>query len=651
VDNDQRLQLEENDASLTCANFAAHVCEIDLGILLCPATCGYCSPFTYEHLKRFEKPQVTMLPVMVFQTRFQEVECHGFAEIYEHQPYNPTLNLLPALDGRRNARVLTCIDRTKPYDEHYAMVLDCPPDGPVTHCHDNKTYITEKHTYHGDTIYPKILIEPHRDIMAMQAIDWLDMQTETLSLSTMVYTEGVELFSSVTVEFKVDEAGNIDGGYSIISYRDLINEPRLVFIICMILTCVGAFIGAALSIYGMVRHPEDCNWGLALYELLSRCVLFVYPVVLLVSWSQQTPMAVEYDHLLHAFLDLPSIEHEDVEQGVQAYFDAKTHLYSETTWLMRHRVTAYLVCYMQFLQLVFYFNNHPKMAVMTATMSKAASGIVHFAMLFSILFFMLGFMAHWMLGEHVEEFGTYGDTIKSQVRMVFGEFIMARGAEDLHGAMLIMYWVYAATFVMVVTMILLNFFLAIIVDAFVAVKDDNSENVVVGGFISDLFRVVRLRLTGMRQGWPSRRAVVEYLEDYIEQHKLHETGNVPQWIQDLDGPNKEEQANRTKITVTHTELMCAFPEQFDTKTVTSYLYHYYRISSTILCRRKESAGRDHHGGPEHHAGPQQHHHDAEAHPQHPDRHPDRHPQHHHHHAGAAAGSNDAAPAKVALASV
>ena len=48
---------------MTCHDDASHACAIDLGILLCPRTCGYCAPFEYEQLKRFGKPQVTLLPI------------------------------------------------------------------------------------------------------------------------------------------------------------------------------------------------------------------------------------------------------------------------------------------------------------------------------------------------------------------------------------------------------------------------------------------------------------------------------------------------------------------------------------------------------------------------------------------------------------
>ena len=59
---------------MTCEEGASHACTIDLGILHCPKTCGYCAPFEYERMKRFGKPQITLLPSVLYQTRLKELD-------------------------------------------------------------------------------------------------------------------------------------------------------------------------------------------------------------------------------------------------------------------------------------------------------------------------------------------------------------------------------------------------------------------------------------------------------------------------------------------------------------------------------------------------------------------------------------------------
>lgn len=582
TDKDAELKAETVDAHTTCslASVDSHhkVCEEDLGILLCPKTCGFCSPFEYEHFRDFTKPQVTMLPVVVFQSRFAAAPCHGFAEIYEAQPHNPLLTLMPALDGRRKGRVLTCIDRARHAETEYAHEKECPPGAPAKYCKDGKMLLTHKHKYHGDTIYPKMLIEPSRDIQAMKAVDWIDLQSEVVAVNTVIYTEGVEIFTLLEVDFSMDEAGNIDGSYTMISYRDMINGAKTKFVVCLILVVLGALLTTILSLRHIILNPGDCNWGYVAYELFSRGVLCVYPLILLISWTQQVPMSKEYDLLLHSFLDIQGISEQDVDGAMDHYFEVLTHIYGETSWLKRHRVIGYLVIYSQFLQFIFYMNAHPKMAVLTATVAGALNNLMHFMFLFIILFFMLAFMAHWMLGEYIKEFGTYGNALLSQMQMFFGEFIKAEHTDELHGVMLLMYWIYAWTFIVVVVLLLLNFLLAIVVDAFVEVKDHFKDKLFMSDFATDVVKVSWTHLVSMKGRWPSHKRLIEYLEAVIADA---DADDQPAWIKSL-GSQGDDEETHDFATCYPEELSGNFQELKSLDQVTHFLLHYYHRCPKIL---------------------------------------------------------------------
>merc|ERR1740121_1092788 len=131
------------------------------------------------------------------------------------------------------------------------------------------------------------------------------------------------------------------------------------------------------------------------------------------------------------------------------------------------------------------------MALLTQTIYKAGNNIIHFMMLFSTLFVMLAFMAHWILGTQIPAFGTFGDALSSQGRMLFGEFIYAPGAENLHTTDMILYWSYAFTFMLLMFFTLLNFFLGIVVDAFADVKEGNSSLKTIRGFVTDCLLTLR----------------------------------------------------------------------------------------------------------------------------------------------------------------
>jgi len=79
---------------------------------------------------------------------------------------------------------------------------------------------------------------------------------------------------------------------------------------------------------------------------------------------------------------------------------------------------------------------------------KALHNMMHFFFVFAILFLMLAFMANFLLGGRIHLFGTFGEACSAQVRMLFGEFIYADGVEVLSGTALVMYWLYAISFML-----------------------------------------------------------------------------------------------------------------------------------------------------------------------------------------------------------
>lgn len=590
-DDDEILRSSSDLADgATCNSSASEVCETDIGLFACPKTCGFCAPFVYERVHKFPKPQLTMLPVVIYQTRFQKADCHGFAEVYNKQESNPVLNFMPALDGIRADDTITCFDRTKHYKGEWAAEVECDENSAEYFCkpcsyNQSATCVREARrvNFIGRDIYPIVLVEPARDIQRLKSIDYLDVQTETVSLSTVVYTEGLEIFTSLTIELSIDAAGNILQHRKMISYRDLTNSSKTTFIVCLIVCSAIALVAVILSVFNLYQNPQECRWGLQVFELLSRSILCVYPLVLLITWTQQKPMSYEYDLLLHAFLDIEGFNPGAFSVALKEYFRVKTEIYEETSWLKRHRVCSNAVFYLQFWQLMLYFSCHPKMAMLTDTIALAITNLVHFLFLFMVLFLMMAFMAHWQLGEYIKSFSTFGDTVSSQARMIFGEFIYAEGTEQLHGVMMFMYWLYAFTFLLVIWGLLLNFFLAIVVDAFVTVNTASQSSDVVGNFFSDVVEVIEAGIKSGVHGWPSRKQMIQFLrelqrqetenEDWLERLKLDA-------VDDDDLPIK-------RHTITPERLREQYPDSFPSDyKLAVFVFYYFQKFPGILRRRE-----------------------------------------------------------------
>ena len=59
----------------------------------------YCAPFSYDRYRKYTKPQVTLLPSVVHQTRYKTKACEGkddnegFRGLYRNYPDTPKLAL------------------------------------------------------------------------------------------------------------------------------------------------------------------------------------------------------------------------------------------------------------------------------------------------------------------------------------------------------------------------------------------------------------------------------------------------------------------------------------------------------------------------------------------------------------------------------
>jgi hypothetical protein len=506
--------------NISCTDYAPEfICGEEAGLLHCRLYCGYCAPFKYERVHKFPYPVVSMLPSMVYQERFKTKHCHGYAESYLHQSTNPALVLLPTLDGARDSDLLICIDRETEYDEEYAHKVKCPM------CDDGYHYDTAKHLFHGAAVYPKFMVEAHKDIEIMNTIGWIDVQTKDVVLSTSLYTEGSELFTFLSVTFIFDEAGGIQGSYKITTIKDLMGTSKHRFVAFMFMTMASVGLAlvrsAALLIYELrvnKRSVSDIP-GQAL-EVFTQALLISFVMAMLLGWTQQEYVHNEYDEMLHSFLELKELSHKAFEEVVDHFFEVKTHVYYTTAWYSRHYIVSYCVIYVQFVQLIMYFNVHPRMALLTNTIKNGIDHMFHFLLLFAILFCFLAFMAHWMFGPDLDIFQTFPQTISEQVRILFGEYLVAgEGMKNLYGPMFGIYVLYFITFMFVVSWTLLNFFLAIVVDAFVIVKEEISGANIHRNFFLDVYDCMVTPLQLKKNHWPDSKTLLKALDQFQRHNK------------------------------------------------------------------------------------------------------------------------------------
>ena len=151
----------------------------------------------------------------------------------------------------------------------------------------------------------------------------------------------------------------------------------------------------------------------------------------------------------------------------------------------------------------------PRLGVVTRSLLLAGPDLLHFTVVAGIVFVGYAMMAHVIFGNVIEKFSTFQLSIDTCFEMLLGEIGVNEDLKALTGLQGLAGSLFFWTFELLVFMVLLNFLLAIIVDAFSVVKDNTSEST---GLHEELGQM-------MREKW---RAMLGRMLNvhYIPSHRL-----------------------------------------------------------------------------------------------------------------------------------
>lgn len=151
----------------------------------------------------------------------------------------------------------------------------------------------------------------------------------------------------------------------------------------------------------------------------------------------------------------------------------------------------------------------PRLGVVTRSLLLAGPDLLHFTVVAGIVFVGYAMMAHVIFGNVIDKFSTFQLSIDTCFEMLLGEIGVNEDLKALTGLQGLAGSLFFWTFELLVFMVLLNFLLAIIVDAFSVVKDNTAEST---GLHEELGQM-------MREKW---RAMLGRMLNvhYIPSHRL-----------------------------------------------------------------------------------------------------------------------------------
>merc|ERR1712216_352290 len=192
--------------------------------------------------------------------------------------------------------------------------------------------------------------------------------------AALLYTQDLEVYTYLLVNFDVSSSGLVEPSLTLVSTHELHGDQLGTFqfwLSCAILTSGMAVVQTARR---MLKKSKFCAADgtkpnfFDYFELWGRLLTCVYCCIFYVTQQQVLPMKLEFDHAVHAFTDVEKLDSlHDIEGVLEKFFTVIAEVYDTVGWVSNIKATAYIINYVQFIQIVFYFNAHPRMAVLYKT--------------------------------------------------------------------------------------------------------------------------------------------------------------------------------------------------------------------------------------------------------------------------------------------
>jgi hypothetical protein len=305
---------------------------------------------------------------------------------------------------------------------------------------------------------------------------FVSLATRELAIMALVITPQGQDYEDIAtlarVTFKFTQHGSIKGTWEAVSVSQLPSHwgPLCMFTICMCLVYVSA------SVWQIQPRWKENGWrGIQLLDIIDIIVGLATA-----------------GHLVLTLL-LPEFPSNEMMAAFAAndqavYFSTMAHISKVAAQVQEARQIGSIIAYFLFLRFVSYLTLHPRIAVMVDTMRNILDDVIHFFITGIAIFATLAFQAFWAFGMDDPAFESYTKALWTQFQMLVGDFPWPAGGlkGGLGGAM---QFVYLFIFAFLVFFILLNFFLAIVVEAFSDIKKKVAINRSEMPFVSDVFEL------------------------------------------------------------------------------------------------------------------------------------------------------------------
>jgi len=224
-------------------------------------------------------------------------------------------------------------------------------------------------------------------------------------------------------------------------------------------------------------------------DFASAMLVLVYIVLM---FLQKASSAKESEKILGGLERIPwSSPNVDIAAKTESFFSTIAGLMKLIKEEAFNNVLCNIILLVNLLRVIQCTSLHPRLALLTGTVANAADDLWHTALLTCLLMLCFAGIGTWRFGNTLEEFGTFERTLQTEFEMLFGGFSPNWASDPQLPREL---QAFVVLYLMILFLLVLNFLLAIIVEAYMKVREGVASMNCEGEFCNDVAVTVSARV-------------------------------------------------------------------------------------------------------------------------------------------------------------
>jgi len=354
--------------------------------------------------------------------------------------------------------------------------------------------------------------------------EFIDGVTQTVWVVDVFYTPDFQTLSLLIITFNLD-GGVITGEYKLEHFQALGDEALKDYTMLARLTLATAALEALVYLALFVRRfrleykdsvlqsiklslSHKCFGYLA--DLILRCLVITFFVIRLSLVSDGTTRLSEKASAISS-IDWASRDKTiecklpDLIDGIQ---DLDFMMLSEGAV----RTVALVLTLLLFVRFVLFLEVHPRTGMLVTTFKICWDHLIHFVLIFALCNLFLGNIARAIFGHVIPDLVDFNGAMLS----LYTGFMTG----ELYAFISVDWMIFVSVFILIVWGSLLNFFLAIIVEGFMAARKAADDFEGEQSLFYDVFTAVVFEVLRFCSRWPCPSKVIDVLNKLESSEEL-----------------------------------------------------------------------------------------------------------------------------------